>query len=501
MLTLRRPFGWTLLLTALAGSPALCDSDPQSPTIHVNAAHGVAAVPRRLFGTNLRQNMEQDERIRQFLKTTGIRLFRYPDSVDSGYQWNWDAGGVMCQDGKPMISRLARFDGAVELAQELRAELFFTLNIHNSTPEQAGRWVAEAKKRGVGGSYWCFGNEPYFKNDKHYIPREDYVKLVETFAPVMKQADPEIHLGVAWGGPWIEENSDKGRDSFVLRGTRQWVDFVDFHFYTGRWDKQIDARRIMAGSLLVAGHVAKFREIIRREAPDKADRIEIHYWEWNGPPWPKVGGIQTLATALFAADALGEMARCGVKAAIQYNLQEHACGLIPGWEQAQVGSWPTETWNGKTVRPLALAIEMWSRHMGPILVESAVRNVGRYRTKDWHTLVNYQGEVPLMAAHATRSEDRRELQVLIINRNDQVSDALVSLQGFEPRKEAEVLTLSGSGALSHNDVTDRQPAYHSFGDAPDPVVKLAPGAITVPMSRFRYSFPAYSATLIRMRAR
>jgi hypothetical protein len=138
----------------------------------------------------------------------------------------------------------------------------------------------------------------------------------------------------------------------------------------------------MAGSLLVAEQVRKFREIFRREAADKADRIEIHYWEWNGPPWPKVGGIQTLATALFAADALGEMARCGVQAAIQYNLQEHACGLIPGWEQAEEGSWPTETWNGRTVRPLALAMQMWSRHMGPVLVESAVQGVGTYRTKD-----------------------------------------------------------------------------------------------------------------------
>ena len=269
--------------------------------------------------------------------------------------------------------------------------------------------MAEAKKRGLGGSYWCFGNEPYFKSAPDYLTREQYVELVNAFAPAMKKADPDIKLGVAWGGPFIEENADKGRDAFVLHGTKQWADFIDFHFYTGRWekDKGVDAKRIMAGSLLVAEHTRKFREIIAREAPEKAEKIEIQYWEWNGPPWPEVGGIQTLATALFAADALGEMARCGVKAACQYNLQEHACGLIPGWEQDDPKGYPTESWNGRTVRPIAYAIELWSRRMGPTLVESKVSGAGHYATKDWHALVNYQGEVPLLAAHATRRDGRQ----------------------------------------------------------------------------------------------
>ena len=448
--------------------------------------------------------MESDDRIRDFLKDTGITLFRYPDAVDNGYTWDWQAGGVMVQDGKPLISKLARLDTAFDLARGIKAEMFFTLKIHGSSPEEAARTVAEARKRGFGGSYWCFGNEPYFKGDKHHIPKEAYVELVNSYAPAMKAADPDIHLGIAWGGPWIEENSDKGRDSFILRNTVRWVDFVDFHFYTGRWEKAsgIEPKRIMAGSLLVAPDTRKFREIFQREAPDKADRIEIHCWEWNGPPWPEVGGIQTLATALFAADALGEMARCGVKAAIQYNLQEHACGLIPGWEQDRTGSWPTETWNGKTVRPLAYAIQLWSRHMGPVLVESSVADAGSYSTKDWHTLVNYQGEVPLLAAHATRGDDGKSLQVLVVNRDEKrATEAQLAIDGFVPRAEAEVLTLNGPSALSHNDVANRQPYYHSFRDAPDPTVQLTRAPYSVAGAAFHYTFPPHSVTVVRMQAR
>jgi hypothetical protein len=458
-------------------------------------------VPRRLFGTNLRANMQQDERVRAFVREMGITLFRYPDSVDHGYSWDWDAGGIMMHAGRPMISKLSRYDTAVDLARSVGGELFYTVKIHDTTPQEAARWVAEAKKRGMGGAYWCFGNEPYFKADRHYLDREAYVALVNQLAPAMKQADPAIRLGIAWGGPFIEEHSDKGRDSAVLRGTKQWVDFIDFHFYTGRWekDKGIDPGRIMAGALLVEQHTGKFREIFRREALEKAEKIEIHYWEWNGPPWPGLGGIQSLATGVFAADAIGEMARHGVKAAIQYNLQEHACGLIPGWEQDRVGSWATEDWNGRTIRPIAWSLQLWSRHMGPVLVDARVSGAGSYNTKDWHTLVNYQGQVPLLNAHATRGADGRSLQVMVINRSDKAAiEASISIAGFAPGAQAQVLSLAGPSALSHNDVTSRTLPYRSYPDAPDPIVKLERSSRAIPGSSFTHTFPPHSVTVLLM---
>lgn len=502
--------GGVVLLLLLSASIVPASGDPApatgqtAPTIRVDAGRDVAPVSRRLFGTGLRQDMQAGADVRRFLTETGITLFRYPDSIDGGYAWDWNAGGVMTVAGERLRSPLARLDGAAELARAVKARLYFTLKIHGSSPQEAARTVAEAKKRGLGGSYWCFGNEPYFKGTPDYLTREQYVDLVNSFAPAMKKADPDIHLGIAWGGPYIEENADKGRDSFVLHGTRQWVEFVDFHFYTGRWekDKGIDARRIMAGSLLVAEDIAKFHKIFQREAPDKADKIEVQFWEWNGPPWPEVGGTQTLATALFGADAIGEMARCGVSAAIQYNLQEHACGLIAGWEQDRAAGYPTEPWNGRTVRPLAYALQLWSREMGPMLVDASVSGAGTYTTKDWNTLVNYQGTVPLLSVHATRSADHRSLQIMVINRDEQhATDAEVALTGIAPAAKAEVLTLNGPTALSHNDVVNREPKYHSFRDAPEPVVTLTRAERDVPGPTFRHVFPAHSVTVLRLNAR
>jgi hypothetical protein len=489
------------LLLNSTGTEAAEQNAQQPSTLTVRAGQDLAPVPRRLFGTGLRPNMESHEKIRAFLKETGITLFRYPDSIDKDYTWDWAAGGVMRRKGEALISPLARFDHAIGLAGDVGAELFFTVKIFDSSPEEAARWVSEAKRRGRGGGYWCFGNEPYFRGSSDYLPREDYIALVNRFAPPMKQADPEIRLGIAWGGPYIEEHADKGRDSDVLRGTQAHIDFIDFHFYTGRFEAATgpDAKRIMAGALLVGEHTRKFRDIFRRVAPDKAGALEIHYWEWSGPPWPAVGGMQNLATAVLAADTLGEMARHSVSAAIQYNLQEHHCGLIPGFEQDTKTSWGTEAWNGKTVRPIAYALQLWSREMGSVLIESSVQSPGSYQTRDWHTLVNYQGTVPLLAAHATRNAARTALQLMIINRDDQNPHTVeIRLEEFTPQPEIRVLLLSGPSALSHNDVVDRKPIYHSFPNPPDPVVTLKRSRWNGAASEFRYTVPPHSVTVLQM---
>jgi hypothetical protein len=64
-----------------------------------------------------------------------------------------------------------------------------------------------------------------------------------------------------------------------------------------------------------------------------------------------------------------------------------------------------------------------------------------------------------------------------------------------------MLTLIGPNALSHNDVVDRQPIYHSFRDAPDPIVTLKHSARDIPGPAFNYSFPPHSVTVIVLQAR
>jgi hypothetical protein len=48
---------------------------------------------------------------------------------------------------------------------------------------------------------------------------------------------------------------------------------------------------------------------------------------------------------------------------------------------------------------------------------------------------------------------------------------------------------------------NRQPAYHSFADAPDPVVKLERGSWTIAAAKFPYPFKAHSVTVLKMQER
>lgn len=497
-----------LIVAALLSFAALLRAEP---VVRVDAGRDLGPVPRTLFGTNLRPNMQSTEAVLDFVRDIGITVLRYPDSRDGGYTWRWPEG-VMLKGGKPSVSRLGRLDGAIEFARQVGAKLVFTVRVQDgATAEEAAEVVRQAKARGITGAYWCLGNEPYFKDSPSYIPAEDYIKLSRRFAAAIKAADPTAKVGIAWGGQWINRHHDPGRDEKVLAGTAEVIDFIDHHFYTGRPqrnDDPWDPLKIVAGALRVRRDVEYFREIFRRVAPERAERIEVQQWEWGGPPWPRIGGMQRLATAVFAADALGEFARNRITLACQYNLQEHHCGLIPGFAKEWEDGYDTEPWNGKTVRPIAYAIKLWSRYMGPVLVEASVTGAPTYHTEDWHTYVNYQGDVPYLAVHATRSADGDTLQVMLISRHP--SDdfpVTIEVRGFRPHPEVTQRLLTGPDFLAHNDYYKEGDwrSWRSAAEPPPLTCTLTEGQARLQFTEragvftTRYTVPAHSVVQLVLR--
>lgn len=465
-------------------------------TVSVDATKPVGTVPRALFGTNLRPDMQSTPEVLAFVRDIGISAFRYPDSVDGGYSWKWPEG-VMMRGGKESLSPLGKLDGAIDFARKVGAELCFTVRIQGgATAEEAAEVVRQAKARGITGAYWCLGNEPYFTGTDTYFPREKYIALVRQFAPAIKAADPTARVGICWGGPYVNEESDPGRDEDILRATAELVDFADIHFYVGRPEKETDPwdpLKIVAAPELMKLWVPKFRNIVRQAAPAKAESFEINFWEWNGPPHPRVGGMQLLATAVMGADLLGVMAESGVTRACQYNLQEHYCGLIPGFQSEWEGTWPTQPWNGVTVRPLAYAIKLWAKHMGPTLIACTVTGSPTFEVHDWHTLANYQGAAPYIAAHATLSEDGKTLGLMLINKHpSDDQEVAVRLSGFTPKPEAVVRLLNGPDLLAHND--DEKAGYRSVPNPPEPKVTLTESRFGRAASTFTCTLPAHSVT-------
>jgi alpha-L-arabinofuranosidase len=91
--------------------------------------------------------------------------------------------------------------------------------------------------------------------------------------------------------------------------------------------------------------------------------------------------------------------------------------------------------------------------------------------------------------------------LLVINRDETAPTTVdIAIKGFTPKPQVQVLTLTGPAALSHNDVTNRQPVYHSFANAPEPTVKIIRSTWADAKARFNYSFPAHSVTVLRLEA-
>ena len=52
----------------------------------------------------------------------------------------------MTKGGEPLTAKLAHFDEALTLGKLVKADLYYTMKIYDTSPEEAARWVAEAKK-------------------------------------------------------------------------------------------------------------------------------------------------------------------------------------------------------------------------------------------------------------------------------------------------------------------------------------------------------------------
>ena len=180
--------------------------------------------------------------------------------------------------------------------------------------------------------------------------------------------------------------------------------------------------------------------------------------------------------------------------------QEKIFGLIPGWCEAE--GWGGNPWNGVTIRPKALAMKLWTKHMARgSLVETRIVDDGILtQSASWHNQLNYTGrEFPALSAYCTRDEGRRRLTLMVINKKpNSAVDAEVTVKDFVPVSTAKLATLNGPDYLSHNDDGS---TYRSVTPAPAVTVRITESAIEGAGPTFRYKFPAHSITVIELLAR
>ncbi len=446
-----------------------------------------------IYGSNLMALTEFEMDVVKFAKDAGISNFRYPGSASEGYHWET---GKFDHGDRYDRAPINQIDNLIKFCRLSNTAAVLQVNIETGTPDEAARWVRAMNfEKGMRVDYWELGNETYGDWDRNYMTAEEYVEVIKKYSEAMKAVDPAIKIGPNFGGPNFPDF-----DEALIRGAADHIDFVSYHWYpnhTGPHNPDGDtphprAEDIMANSLNVGYMVERMERLLERYAPHRKGKIEICFLEWD-TSWDAVpsdlqfsykGMMWSLANGIAYADTLGQFARNGISVANQYNFQSVMFGLIRGWDKE--AGWGGSRWDGVTIRPKGLALKMFARYFGDILLDTQIEGSPWYeKRQDWRA-DSYTGKIPYVSAYVSKFEEEDKLAIVLINKHAEKNFKVEMLfEDIQPDSEGRVWVLNGPSLESQNDgsprtVTLKDFAIRGFGETST------------------YTAPAHSVSLIQI---
>lgn len=467
--------------------------DGKEIVVFVNAERKIRSISPLLYGSNLSPQMETEADVMEFVKKTGIRVFRFPGG-EQGYHWG---KGAFDFTDRFVKAPLAEIDYVVELCKFTDAQLIIQVNVESGTPQEAAQWVEYMNKTiKFPVAYWELGNEVYGDWDRAFMDGKKYGRLIREYAAAMKKADPDIKIGMDW--------APATRWFFNVEAVKiagDMIDFASVHWYPNNIDSAHPFQgrihpfpeEVMANYLHIPGIVQDIRKTFKKYAPNRAKDPEVTFLEWDGAtdgpasdfsPYSRGIAQWSLANAIFYADSLGMMAMTGVSVSAQYNFQSIGYGLIRGWDKN--AGWGGQRWDGEIVRPKALALELFSKYFGDVFLASRIQNVPFYmRQKDWAP-ETYGGRVPYVTVYASLSSKDDSLSIVLINKHEEKSFPVkfFVLNG-QPAPIGRLYVLTGPSLMSQNE--------------PDPMAVGIRGYGVRGLGKdFDYTAPPHSVSLIRV---
>lgn len=429
--------------------------------LYIDAQKEISKINPLLYGSNLSPQSETQPQIVDFVKSIGITCFRYPGGESPGYHWE---NGTFDFTGRYVNAPLRDIKYLIEFCQRTNAKLIMQVNIESGTPKEAAELVEYMNKKvGFPVEYWELGNEVYGDWDKAYTKGDKYAKLIKEYASQMKKIDPTIKIGADWA-----PQRNIFFNNALAKGAGNDIDFLSIHWYPNhiqankKFENRIHptAKEVMANYLWVPQIIAKAKATFAKYAPKKKDKLEFAFLEWDGAwdglsydlaPYTQEGIAQwSLANAIFTVDALGEFMRSSVSVSTQFNFQSTGFGLIRGWSADVDPS--GQRWDGEIIRPKALAIKLFAKHFGDILIESKVENSpAYYKSQDWWP-DSYTGHVPYITCYASKSQQNSKLYLMLINKHENKDYKVkVYLKGVKPKAEAALFILNGPSVMAQNE--------------------------------------------------
>jgi alpha-N-arabinofuranosidase len=438
----------------------------------------------------------------------GVSVVRYPGgNFVSGYRWEDGVG--------PVDQRPVRLDAAWKSVESNKVgmhefakwadlagiETMLAVNLGTRGMQEAldlleyanhpGGTALSDQRRANGAeepfgiTMWCLGNEmdgPW--QTGHKTPVE-YGRLASETASAMRQLDPSLEL-IACGSSHSSMPTFGEWESTVLDLAMDKVDYVSAHAYYEL--KGDDLPSFLASAVdmdhMVEAVVATADAVAARRRSTK--KIMISFDEWN--VWYQQNLPQCVPTEWTEAPRVSEEAYTLADAVVVGNLLisllRHSDRVTAACQAqlvnaiAPIRAEPTgKAWRQTTFHPFALTSRMARGDVLRVGLQSPT-----YETEKF-------GTVPVIDAVATHDPESGDVTVFVTNRHaTDTAELSVHVRAFgEDLDVLEAWTLA-----------DEDPLAVNTQDAPDRVVPLATGSVSVKEGTLVAELPPVSWTAIRM---
>ncbi len=475
----------------LVASPA-----PALVHIDVDANRTIRTADARWFGLNAAvwDNYFDTPQTVSLLKEMGTRMLRFPGGSLSD-EYHWASNTTQSNTWRWATS----FDRFAQVATNVGAQAFITVNYGSGTAAEAAGWVRDSNiTNHYGFRYWEIGNENYgtWETDTNARPNDPYTYAVRAadYLRQMKAADPSIKVGiVATPG---EDSSDNGYKDHPAYNSRTgqthygWTpvmlttlkqlgvrpDFLVHHRYpewsggTGPDCPDSDPLLLQSASAW-AGDAADLRQQISDYFGPEGTNIELVCTENNSDSGAQGKQSTSLVNGLYYADSLGQLMQSEFNAFVWWDLRngtDHNGSMDPtlyGWRDygdlGMIGGVSTR-------HPTFYAAKLMHDFVQP-----------------GDTIVGAVTDYLLLSAYGAKGPDGKA-SLLVINRDSTTNfQAQVSLNGFLPNPLATV--------YSYGITQDEAARTNGPAEAQD----IAETNFTTAATNFIYSFPPFSMTLFR----
>ena len=472
---------------------------PTPPVVHlgVNASQTLRTVDARQFGLNTAtwDGSLGNSQTLTMLKEIGCLALRWPGgSTSDDYNWANDPTGN------------ATF---MNIATNLGAQVFTTVNYGTGTPAEAAAWVlSDNKTNNCGFKYWEVGNECYgtWETDTHAIPHDPYTYATNAVAYIqqMKAADPSVPIKVGIVVVPGEGSYSNNADHFAvnpvtLTTNYGWTpivlstmkslgvlpDFLIYHFYpqytASGWTYYTASPDSDPLLLQVAGDPsplnwsdwASAAASLRRQITDylgaPGTNIELCVTENNSDAGAMGRESTSLVNALYLADSTSQLMKTEFRSYIWWDL--HNGADTSGDFDPTIYGWRT---NGDYGILSASNIPYPTFYAEKLL---------QYFARPGDSVLNATSDNLLLSAYAVHRTNGA-LTMLVINKDLTTSlNAQIALTNFVPWTNATIQSygIPQDQATENNDADSSQ--------------DLATTNYPAAGADFVYSFPPLSLTL------